>query len=73
MSYYLEPYIHIGNRVRVLSDLSIYACKKIKISSGVRTSNVAAKSKLNALKADVDKMDINKLVNVLSSFKNVKM
>ena len=73
MSYHLEPYIHIGNKVRVLSDLSIYACKKIKISSGVRTSNVAAKSKLNALKADVDKMDINKLVNVLSSFKNVKM
>ena len=69
MSYYLEPYIHIGDKVRVLSDLSIYACKKIKIYSGVCTSNVAAKSKPNALKDDVDKLDINKLVNVLSGFK----
>ena len=73
MSYYLEPYIHIGDKVKVLSELSIYACKKIKLCSGVRASNVAAKSKLNALKVDVDKLDINKLVNVLSGFKNVKM
>ena len=38
--------------------------KKLNDAIGVDTSNLAAKSYFIALKAKVDKLDINKLVNV---------
>ena len=61
MSYYPEPDIHI----RELE-------KKLNNDKGVDTSNLAVKSNFIALKAEVDKVDINKLVNVLNSLNNLK-
>ena len=62
MTYYPEPDIHIRDNVKVVLDLSNYATRKeLEHSSGVDTS-----------KAEVDKLDIDKLVNVLTSLNNLK-
>ena len=61
MSYYPEPDIHIREFEKKLND-----------DKGVDTSNLAVKSNFIALKAEVDKVDINKLVNVLNSLNNLK-
>ena len=66
MSYYSEPDIHIRDKVKVVLDLSNYATKKeLEFSTGIDTSDLVAWKDLIALKAEVDKLDINKLVNVL--------
>ena len=66
MSYYSEPDIHIRDKVKVVLDLSNYATKKeLELSTGIDTSDLVAWKDLIALKAEVDKLDINKLVNVL--------
>ena len=57
MSYYPEPDSHIRDKVKVLLNLSNYP-------TVVDTSNLAAKGDFVALKAEVDKLDINELVNV---------
>ena len=68
MSYYPEPDSHIRNKVKVVLDLSNYATKKeLKDARGVDTSNLAAKTDFNALKAAGNKLDIKKLVNVPTS------
>ena len=73
MSYYPEIDSHIIQKVKVVLDLSSYATKKeLTETIGVDTSNFATKSNFIALKAEVDKLDINKLVNVLSSLNNSK-
>ena len=41
-------------------------------ATGVNTSDLAAKKDSLALKAEVDKLDMNKLVNVLTSLNNWK-
>ena len=46
--------------------------KKLKHFTGVDTSNLTAKRYFVALKAEVDKPDINKLVNVPTSLNNLK-
>ena len=54
-------------------DLSNYATKKeLKHAKGVDKSNLAGKSNFIALKAEVDKLDINKLVNIPTSLNNLK-
>ena len=54
-------------------DLSNYATKKeLDHATGVDTSDLAAKKDFIALKAEVDKCDINKLVNVPTSLNNLK-
>ena len=45
---------------------------KIKHGTGVNTSNLVAKSDLIALKAEVDKLGINKLFDVPTSLNNLK-
>ena len=45
---------------------------KIKHDTGVNTSSLVAKSDLIALKAEVDKLDINKLFDVPTSLNNLK-
>ena len=68
MSYFPEPESHINNKVKVTSALTNYAIKKEKEDpTGVDTSNLTAKKDFIALKAEVDKLDIDKLVNVPSS------
>ena len=63
MSYYPEPNSHIIEKVKVVLDLSNYATKKESIHAiGFETSDLAAKKDFIALKAEVDKLDINKLV-----------
>ena len=73
MSYYPEPDSHIRDKVKVILDLSNYVTKKeLHNATGVDTSNLAVKRDFIALKAEVDKLDINKLVNVLTSVDNSK-
>ena len=73
MSYYPEPGSHIGDKIRVVLDLSNYATKKeLHHPTGDGISDLAAKKDFIALKAKVDKLDINKLVNVPNNLNNLK-
>ena len=45
---------------------------KVKDPTGVDTSNLAAKKDFIDLNAEVDKLDIAKLLNIPSDFKNLK-
>ena len=72
MSYYPEPDIHIRDKVKVVLNLSNYATKKESDhATGVDT--LAAKKKdFIALKAQIDKLEINELVNVPTILNNLK-
>ena len=71
MSFYPEPDSHIRDKVEVVLDLSNYATKKdLEHATGVGTSGLAAKKDFIALKAEVEKLNINKLVNVPTSLNN---
>ena len=73
MSYYPEPDSHIKDQVKVVLELPNYATKKESDhATGVDTSDLAAKKDFIALKAEVGKLDINKLVNVPTSLDNLK-
>ena len=71
MSYYLEPDIYIRDKVKVVLDLSNYAFKKeLQHATGSDTSDLAAKKDFVGLKAEVGRLDTNKLVNVSTSLNN---
>ena len=73
MSYYLETESHIRDKVKVVLDLSNYATKKeLEHATGIDTSDLAAKKDFITLKAEVGKLDINKLTNVPTSLNNLK-
>ena len=73
MSYYLEPYSHIKNKIKVELELSNYATKKhLEHATGVGTSDLAARKILSALNAEADKLDINKLFNISTILDNLK-
>ena len=73
MCYYPEFDSHIRDKVKLELDLSNYATKKaLKHATGVDTSNLATKIDFIALKAEVDKVDVNKLLNVPTSLNNLK-
>ena len=63
MSYYPEADSHTRDKDKVVLDLSNYA-------TNIVTSDLAAKKDFIALKAEVDKLDINKHVNVPTSLNN---
>ena len=71
MSYYLEPNSHIRNKVKVVLDLSNYATKK---NQNMLQALIHLIQLLNftALKAEVHKLDIAKLINVPTSLNNSK-
>ena len=69
ISYYPEPDSHIRDKVKVVLNLPNYATKKERY---VDTSDLAAKKYFIALKAEFDKQEINKLVNVQTSLNNSK-
>ena len=61
MSYYPELDIHNGDKVKMLLDLPSYFTKKeLEHATWVDSHSLAAKNDFNALKAEVDKLDINK-------------
>ena len=63
--YFPKPYKPFGRNINVKVDLSNYATKSdIKNISHVDTSSFALKTNLANLKAEVDKLDIDKLVPV---------
>ena len=73
MIYCPEPDSRIRDKVKVVLDLSNYATKKkLDHATVVDTSDLAAKNDFIASKAEVDKLDINKLDNVLTSLNNFK-
>ena len=63
--YFPKPYEPFDGDINVKVDLSNYATKTdLKIATGTDTSKLAAKSYLVNLKAEVDRLDAEKLVTV---------
>ena len=72
MSDYPEPDNHIRDKAKVLLHLSSYDTKKdLDHATGFDTCDLLLK-KFIALKAEVDKLDINKLINASTSLNNLK-
>ena len=68
MNYYPEPDSHITDKVKVVLELPNYATKKeLDNATGVDASDLAVEKDYITLKAEVDKLDISKLVNVPTS------
>ena len=63
--YFPKPYEPFGGDINVKVYLLNYATKTdLKNATGIGTSKLAAKSDLASLKAEVDNLDIDKLVPV---------
>ena len=65
MSYYPGTDIRIRDIAKVLLDLSNYTTQKELKDAKSSTPNLACEKVFIALKVEVDKLDIYKLVNVL--------
>ena len=73
MSCYPDPHRHIKDEVKVVLNLSIYAIKtELEHATGVDRSDIAPKKDFIASKTELDKLEINKLVNVPTSLNNFK-
>ena len=73
MSEYFPQPKSLRGRKRVELDLSNYATKAdLENAKGVDTSNFAKKVDLANIKFDVNKLDIDKLKNVLTNSSNLK-
>ena len=60
--YFPKPYEHSGGNLKVELDLFNYAIKRnLKGATPADTSNLASKSDLASLKAEVHKIDVDKL------------
>ena len=69
MNQYFPPYRSSGNNIEVELDLSSYAAKTdLKNMTHVGVSSFASKTNLSNLKAEVDKLDIDKVLLVLNDF-----
>ena len=65
IQYFPKPYEPFGGDIDVKVDSSNYATTlNLNNAEGVDTSKLAAKSDLTSLKAEVDKIDIDKLKTV---------
>ena len=72
MSHYPEPDSHIRDKVKVLLDLSLYTTKKeLNHAIAFDTSNLTVKIDFIALKGEIDKLDLNKSINVPISLNNL--
>ena len=61
--YFPKPYKAFGGNINAKNDLSNYATKvDVKNATGIDTSKLAAKSDLASLKAEIDNLDIDKLI-----------
>ena len=64
--YFPKPFKKFGGNINVKVDLLNYATKTdLKKVAHVNTSNFALKTNLVSLKAEVDKLDIDKLAQFL--------
>ena len=71
--YFPKPYEPFRGDINIKVDLSNYATKAdSKNATGIDISKLAAKSDLVSLKAEVDKIDADKLKNVPDNLSNVK-
>ena len=74
MSYHPEPESHVRDKDKVVLDLSNHGTKKESgHSTGVYSPDLAAKKDFIALKAEVVKLDINKVTNDSTSLNNLKI
>ena len=65
MSYYPKAESEIRDKVNVVLDLFYYTTmKELEHATGIGTSDLDTKKDFIALKAEVDNLDINKLINV---------
>ena len=63
--YFLKPYKLFGGNISVKLDLSDYATKAdLKSAMGVNASKLATNSNLAKLKAEIDKINIDKSMTV---------
>ena len=66
MSYYPEPDNHIRDKAKVILNSPNFANRKeLENTTGVDKKDYSPKKDFVALKAEVDKLDINQLINVL--------
>ena len=72
MSYCPEPDSYIKVNIKVELNFTDQATKKFEHSTNIHTSDLAAKKHFILLKPEVDKLEINKLVNGPTSFNNSK-
>ena len=71
--YFPKPYKPFGGDINVKVDLSNHATKTdLKNATGIDTSKLTAKSDLVSLKAEVDKLDIDKLKSVPTNLSNLQ-
>ena len=64
--HFPKPFEHSGENIKSALDLSHYATKvEVKKAASVYTSNLAARSDLASLKAEIDKIGTDKLKTVL--------
>ena len=69
--YFPKLYSSFKGNINVKVDLSNYATKvDLKNEAGIDTSNLALKSNLAGLKAEIDKIDVEKLRTKLSNVVN---
>ena len=73
MSYYPEPDNHIRDKVKLILDLSNYATKKNYKMLQALMHPIQLLKKFVALKAEIKKLDINKLAIVPTSLNNLKI
>ena len=74
MSYDPDGDSYIRDKVKVILDLSNYGTKEeLDHATGIDTSDLAAKKDFIALKAEVVKLDINKLTKVPTSLNNLEI
>ena len=70
---YPEVDSNMRDKVKIVLDLTNYATKnELQHATGIDTSDLVARKDFIALKSEVDKLDINRLVNVPSSLNNLK-
>ena len=73
ISYYPEPGSHIRDKFKVVLDLSNYATKQeLEHPTSVDASDLAAKKYFIDLKTEVDKLDLNELINATTTLNNLK-
>ena len=73
MGYYREQSIHVNKKVKVVLHVSNYVTRKeLEDVTCADTSNFAGVGNFIALKAEVYKLDINKVANFPSSLNNLK-